>query len=599
MVPRAWLPAALAVALAIVVAACQLWMAHDLVTLPSPLYGGDYVYQMGCIRSIAASGNPMASCSTCGALPGYLPLYGTVVALVAHATGLEVVRAMLVMSAVLRALSVLIVYWVFADLFGGPAGLAMAGLWAMLNPSLLLKYTEFTAGVVIPLYVHALFRTVAAPRPVRALVLGVTLAVAGYAHAVAFVGGLAVAFLALLAAMVWRAVRAPASAARELGRTALALTIVLACCLLALGYWYRPIVVDHGRTSAHYTEWNGGPALATLSQRVDYTGRQLGSMLRFDDAAHAALSLLVLAAAVALFHRRTRARVAPGVLVAACTFVWLLHYLVTEPVLHTHFVPNYVRRVLWDFVVLLVAVVPVVALFDAARGAAGRALQVAMLAGAVVVLTGETRALAASGDLARARLPHPPAFTDLQRWALAHTRPDDIVLSTNELSFAWSALTGRKCLVTRRAQNDAFVDMDERNRDAALILYGRDDGLRRARLRRWGVGYLLWTDGWTLSEWQPDAQGRSFRVDPLLWFRNDSAAAALARAGVHTSDDYGWVDPALRGDEYQAFDLTCVTASNYESAGHPWRRELDPLLEEVWTYREQGRRTAALYRVKP
>jgi hypothetical protein len=39
----------LGAALIAVVALAQIWLLHDLRTLPSPIFGGDYSYQMGCI----------------------------------------------------------------------------------------------------------------------------------------------------------------------------------------------------------------------------------------------------------------------------------------------------------------------------------------------------------------------------------------------------------------------------------------------------------------------------------------------------------------------------------------------------------------------
>ena len=38
--------------LIVAVALAQWWLVHDLHTLPSPIFGGDYSYQMGCIESI-------------------------------------------------------------------------------------------------------------------------------------------------------------------------------------------------------------------------------------------------------------------------------------------------------------------------------------------------------------------------------------------------------------------------------------------------------------------------------------------------------------------------------------------------------------------
>src|SRR5439155_25236324 len=184
------------VTLIVAVALAQWWLVHDLHTLPSPIFGGDYSYQMGCIESIRASGNPMASCSVSGALPGYLPFYGALVALVSRAGGWAVVPSMLGLSVLLHALATAIAWFVFTRLYGRGPGLALACVWAVLNPEPIFKYTEFTLAVIVPLYFHALFRFVEKPAWPAALYLGLTLAAAGYSHAVVFIGGIMVAVIA-------------------------------------------------------------------------------------------------------------------------------------------------------------------------------------------------------------------------------------------------------------------------------------------------------------------------------------------------------------------------------------------------------------------
>jgi hypothetical protein len=181
----------------------------------------------------------------------------------------------------------------------------------------------------------------------------------------------------------------------------------------------------------------------------------------------------------------------------------------------------------------------------------------------------------------------------------ANTRPDEVALSTNELSFAWAALTGRKTVVARRAQNDPFVDMDVRNRDAALMLYGNDEAARGRLLRQYGVRYLLWTESWVASEYQEDPQLGMSYVDPLLYFRNESYDRELERAGVKLIHHFGWVDPALRGPEYARFELTLVAPANYRSPERPWTGVLDARLAKVWSFEDQGREIAVLYAVTP
>jgi len=588
---------ALGVTLIVAVALAQWWLVHDLHTLPSPIFGGDYSYQMGCIESIRASGNPMASCSVSGALPGYLPFYGALVALVSRAGGWAVVPAMLGLSVLLHALATAIAWLVFTRLYGRGPGFALACVWAVLNPEPIFKYTEFTLAVIVPLYFHALFRFVEKPAWPAAVYLGLTLAAAGYSHAVVFTGGIMITVIA--SAIGVAAGEAPAGRARRMGAAVSGLAVAAACSLLALGYWYRPIFVHHGASSLHYTEWNGGVSLVTPADWWRYASAALLSMVRLDPWPVALQNALLLLGLVLLWRAGGRRRFLPGIWIAAATLLWMFHYIVTMPLLHFHLVPDYVRRYLWFFAACLVGAIPVVLLYDrVAVRARATALSALVLVASLAAIALETRGLAADPAMAGARHPLEPRLAALQSWVFAHTRPDEVVLSANELSFAWAALTGRKTVVARRAQNDPFVNMDVRNRDAALMLYGRDEEARVRLLRHYGVRYVLWMTEWIQSEYYRDPQQGFAYLDPLLYFRDEAYDRTLERAGVKIINFYGWVDPALRGPEYPRFELTLVSPDNYRSIERPWCDALDSHLEKAWSYQEQGKETAVIYVVK-
>lgn len=600
----------------------QAWLVHPLAWLPTALFGGDEAFQLGCIQSILDSRNPMASCSTCGALPGYLPLYGTLVALFSGLCREPVLQSMLLLSVAFRVVSVLIVFAVFARLFGRSVGVVMAALWAVLHPDLLVKYTEFAGAILVPIYFYALLRFIEEPRLGRSVCLGLVLAAAGYAHAVVFMGGIVIAGVTAVLGAVWRG--RPGRVGRELVASLGGLGVVGALTLLALGYWYRPIFVYHGSTSLHYTEWNGGVALETLGYRLAYAAQVLQRFVRLDDVPMAVVNVLFFAGCVAFWRGTERRRFVPGVLMAVATFAWEFHFFLTIPLLHTHFIPEYVRRYLWVFAIQFVAVIPVVLFLERIRSrTAALAFNCSVGVMALVGLTLETTAVARTPFMVSARSPVDRKYVALQAAVRRYTRPDDVFLSTNELSFALSALTGRKVLVTRRAQNDAFIDMDERNRDAALILYGRDQPLRRRLLARWSVRYLLWTDDWIPMEYEPGVEGEPLHgipartgasrrgagpglppglaalpADPLLLFYNAADEAELDRAGVATRTIHTWVDPALQGPEYPKFDLLFVLPENYERPDHPWRDELDSLLTEVWSCSYGTRKVAAVFRIK-
>jgi len=301
---------------------------------------------------------------------------------------------------------------------------------------------------------------------------------------------------------------------------------------------------------------------------------------------------------VCLWRTKARGRFMPGALIAGVTFAYMFHYFVTMPLFHAHFVPIYIAWMLWGFAVLFLSAIPVALAFDRLGAGRGRL----MLASTVVAATlagvvADARTQYRDPAMVEARKPLHPMYASLQAYVAANTRPDDVALSTNELSFAWSALTGRKTVVTRRAHVDPYLDMDARNRDAALILYGNDDAARRRLIGTYGVRYLFWTAQWVGSEYQRDANGIK-SLDPLFYFADATTDSVLSAAGVQLAHAHGWVDPAMRGEDFPQYDLSFVSPANYTRPERPWSAALDPMLEEVWSYREGGTRLAALYRIR-
>lgn len=578
-------------------ALAQAWLVSHYRTLPGTIFGTDVYYQLGCIHSIRASFNPMASCSACGGIPGYLPLYGTLIALFSFLTRLDPIPAVLVASVLLKALSIGIAYLVFRRLHGPTVGILFAALWSVLFPDAAMRYTEFTTEILVPLNLFALHRLLERPGPARALVVGLLLALTGYAHAVAFVGGVLIAGLALvLDAGAAGIAGAPGFRLRD---RVVSLAIVLASLSLALGYWYRPIFVYHGHLSTHYIDWNRESTLISFAEQWLFAKRVAVWAFRVSWT-RTLLNLGALAGALIALRRVREPIPRASLIVAVATFVAIFHYFATEPLLHTNFVPEYMVMMLWSVARLFPGALFVgTVLARPPLRAAAPALAVLAVALALVHAVMRVRATLPDRTSRLAVESLPTRWGQLAAYVRTHTDPEDVFLSTNELSFALSALTGRKVLVTRRGQNDPYLDMDVRNRDAALILYGRDPDRRRQRLARWGIDYVLWTRDWGSSNWLHLEQPTPEAFDPLLWFENPAADSEVVAAGVDIEHRVTWVDPNIRYPRVRKFPLTLVTARNDTRFERPWRPELDARLERVWSCEENGQPAAALYRVRP
>ena len=59
-----------------------------------------------------------------------------------------------------------------------------------------------------------------------------------------------------------------------------------------------------------------------------------------------------------------------------------------------------------------------------------------------------------------------------------------------------------------------------------------------------------------------------------------------------------WIDAGNRRPEVKKFDLLMISPENYYNFTHPWHPNLDPYLEEVWSYEQTGQKIAKLYKIK-
>jgi hypothetical protein len=110
---------------------------------------------------------------------------------------------MLGLSVLLRALATAIAWLVFARLYGRGPGLALACVWAVLNPEPIFKYTEFTLAVNVPLYFHACFASWRSRRGPRRCTSGSRSPLPATRTPWCFTGGIMIAVIASVTAWQW------------------------------------------------------------------------------------------------------------------------------------------------------------------------------------------------------------------------------------------------------------------------------------------------------------------------------------------------------------------------------------------------------------
>jgi len=189
-------------------------------------------------------------------------------------------------------------------------------------------------------------------------------------------------------------------------------------------------------------------------------------------------------------------------------------------------------------------------------------------------------------------------LVEARAWIKNNTGVYDVFLSNNELSFALTALTGRKIVIFRRNHVPTFfLDFDTREIDAATILYSNNASLVRKLLKKYNISYLYWNYYWINSEFHLDENGRIVNIfDPLMVFDTQENRKLLEERKLRYVEIETWPDPAMRGKEYKKARMLLIIP-NYRNFTHPWSETLDQFLELQWGYSRGNVSYAKIYKI--
>ncbi len=601
--------ALLVLALVTLYASINLMLVNPMKQLPSPLYGGDYYYQLGCINHVLQGGNPFKNCNLLSENPGYFPFYTILVAAYAKLLGVDALRGMLSFSTLALVMAVLANYALFRTLFKKPLLAAIGVLIAVDTATPVLKYTPFGKHVITPLFLLALYNFYSGKSVKSAFLLGLALGVALLTHSVYLPGGFFITGVSFLYLLNSESLKKPKLSAWKKNLEKLwqpFLVVVIVSLLVGILYWSGPLKKGF-KTSPHYLEWNGPGDMS----RIDLQFKMLKDVLKsvffnFKTLAGVVKSLLAWLGLFYAFTLRKYSREDKfSLLTTASLFLITFSYFVTVPLLGIHFVPNYVFDVFRAVVALflLFSLSTTAKLLSKTEVSGVRIASYALLALLVLLAYshGELFNSYKESDTYKISLkPLNPALLEAKEFLEENSGVNDVVLTTKEVGFAINALTGRKLVVARRAQNDAFEDMDSRELDAAVMLYGNNASLISDLLKKYRVKYLYWDTFWVSSEYRFDSKGRLIGwFDPLMAFDAPQNRDYLERNNVSYLARNTYVDPSLRSKYHPRFDLLLVSPANYRSLEKPWRPALDNFLEEAWSKESGGRKVVVIYKVNP
>ncbi len=563
--------------------------------LPSPLYGGDYYHQLGQIYHMYESsplewfsGNNMLN-----RLPSYMPLYGILVTIFGKLLGLNPMQALIYFDAPIAFFCPILWFLFFRDMFKdwriGLVGAAAAGY------SLFLKYTAFNAAIMAPLLFYSALIFYRNKSTKNSVLFGVVWGLSAISHSVGFFYPL---FLmgTFFAVDLWKNRQNVREYFLEIKWGPIALVFIIGF-IIAQVFWFQPIFIYHGKTPLKNSIW-GIIDFRNTEVQVGYLIITVQrNFFDFSSAANTLLSILKIIGAYVLIKQVKEEHEFLFIMVFS-TFVAVFSYFITSPLFDMHFVPPYIEGTYLVWAAFALGILGLKFLMEKFGGYArytAFALVILLVAekGAEIVNQQQSQ----WGQVAMRELQ--PYVLEGQAWILKNTKVNDVFLSTNELSFALNALTGRKVMISRRAHCDPFVDYDRRMLDAAIILYGNDVEKKKELLKKYEVKYIYVDVGWASSEWTIEENRITGMYDPMMLFDSPENRQELEKYGIKYIAMKTWVDPSMKTTEYRLFDVLIVSPENYDNSGYgPWKDDLDALIEPVWKYSEGWYDIVKIYRVK-
>jgi len=591
---------------------------REMNSLPSPIYGGDYYFQMGSVNHILSGGNPFHSSTSNGEIAVYQPLYSILTAGFAKVFGLDAFAAMNFMSYIIIALGMTVAFYLLYKLFDDYyIAIFGSAIFTVLTGLPVYKYLSFGMILIVPLFLLCLYRFVFHKSIMNGILLGLMYGITGITHSIIFISStffLILTFLYYeLYQNIYKNFRKNSAESNPGKRFFSSINIdnlldyaivAIMGTIVALLWWYAPLFVFHGKANMfigyEYTFKYQMALLWMFIKQNFFHGFTLKGIVL------SLFSLLGLFGAFFLKNKKEETKFA--IFLFTCYSIIVLHFLVTQNFFGINFVADYLM--ITFYFVQAIFVCYGVKVFGAMLGGfLGRNLNRKIIdyIGIIVMLLGflllyqAFDVYTANKWYESGKAPFGENYVSLQEYLLENSEVTDTIITPKELGFAVNSMTGRKIVASRRGHAGQFqyIQSDIREKDLAIMLYGQNLEKKIDLLKKYDVKYLYWDYYWINSEFQLDGQGRVVGLfDPLLMVYDVNIELALQENNVSYAIENGWLDPSVRGPDVMQHRLIIASPQNYQSVMHPWNPSIDPILSKVWSYSSNGQELAALYEVR-
>lgn len=586
----------------------QIVQISKFKSLPSPLLGGDYYYQLGVVNHLKYGGSFFQSSSEKGGVPGYLYLYAVPIALFSSITHVSSMESMFIFSVIYFIIAYLLWFFLINMLFKNPYVALIGSL--LLNPLSkypLLKYTPFTQLVMIPLFLYVLYIFFEVKKVkgnlLKIVSLSVVFGLLSISHALAFSNSIII----LLVFFIYEHYAHPKNKKQIDLKWLVFIMIAIPITLL---YFYRPIFVFH--FSRPYDRVHlDTPDYAYPNVQSAFIKQVLHDIFNFSGLFQSTITIFFLASGYFIFKKRKKKEAKFIALFFIASLTDVLSVFVTQLfgfnlgppwVITFFFNPS---RIILALYALMFSVDYTAKWMAKKKVLAKRFAEEILLILIICVLTFYSVSATLSFQkknrfFSAVYSPVPSQFQSMADFVIKNTNVNDVFMSSKELSFILNSLTGRKVLTNRWAhQNDPWSNVPRRDLIETLILYGDNLSLIKKLIKEYDVKYLYWDIDWPLTEFSFNSNGQVIGLyDPLIVLNKGDNEKVLINNGILYQHLFTQVDPAEYGnDKIKKFDSFIILDKNYRSFEKPWRANLDPYLKMVWNYTQNGSMVSAIYKI--
>lgn len=572
-----------------------------LLSLPSPIYGGDYYHSRGAIENYVEGGGAFKHPAMLNETAIYFPLYTSLVGSFAKLFSLDAFEAMKYFNLFYFIVALIVTYLFFSLVLKNKSiGLGLTLMY--IAPIPIWKYLQFTIYLMIPLFLLSLYLFFEKRNVYSSIFCGVSFGLVGLSHSVAFV--MACIFFGIFSAyfLIGECVERKNSKytlnketfKKEIKQKIIFISIIsLIALLISLTYWYEPVFKFHGKTLNPLTEY-GIPTPEIFKNKIHlFLDPIKGMFFNFSDLLASFSSLLALSGFICLLLIKKYSQESKFIILMIFSgFVASNHFL-----FGVNFVPSYMAVFSFKIIAPLLIGFSIYVLLNKFKNQSIYIILLFLILSAMISFSNYKTGYLDDKWAQNGKRPIENHFLEAEKWVKDNVNVNDVFISTNELSFALNGLTGRKFQNIRIGVAGGWTDIFSKMKESAIILYGDDDSEREELIKKNNIKYLYWNYYWLQSEFQFDAEGKLVNVfDPLFVWDTEKNREDLKKVNITFDPQHTWIDAAARGEAYKKYDILYIYPS-YFNYTHPWNKKLDKYLKEVWRYEEGENNLAKIYEI--